>query len=88
MRLYNRSIYDNGVTGTWGPGLTGTLLTPLDIPANTAFQYNTQTLALDNIGITGASSRITQFELTRAAADPADTLVGDYDLIELNVTFS
>jgi hypothetical protein len=76
-------VPDNAVVSAWS---AGTNLALIDIPVNTRFQYDTQTLTLAALGMT--AGRITQIELTRNGADVADTLVDDYNLLELKIAFS
>ena len=83
LKLYNRDVPDNAVIPAWSAGVT---LTAIDIPTNAYYQYDTQTIALSTLGIT--AGRVVQFELTRNGADGGDTLVGDWNLLEIKVTFS
>jgi hypothetical protein len=80
LRLYRRQVPDNAVVTAWSAALQ---LTAIDIPANAFFQYDTQTISLATLGLT--AGRMTQFELTRQGSNIADTLVGDWDLLELSV---
>lgn len=81
-RLYLREIPDNGAVGAWSAGLD---LTAISIPTNTNFQYDSQVIAVGTLGIT--AGRLYQFELTRNPAAGGDTLVGDWNLLELGVIF-
>ena len=80
--MYNRDIPDNGAVAAWS---AGTALTAIDIPTNTNFQYDSQTIALAGLGVVAGD--VTQFELTRNGADCSDTLVGDWDLLEIRIAF-
>jgi hypothetical protein len=83
LRLYTREIPDNAAVTAWS---AATQLTAIDIPiTNAYFQYDTQTIALSTLGLT--AGRVTQFELTRYGGAAADTLVGDWDLLEVKVDF-
>lgn len=82
-KIYKRGIPDNAAVEAWS---AGTLMTPIDIPTNANFQYDSQTITLATLGLT--AGRVTQFELTRLGADASDTLVGDWDLHLLKVSFS
>ena len=83
LRLYNRQIPDNLAITSWSAALQ---LTAIDIPANAFFQYDSQTISLATLGLT--AGRTVQFELTRHGANASDTLVGDWNLLELQVEFS
>lgn len=78
--LYVRTIPDNAAVGAWSAGLA---LTPISIPANLFFQYDTQAIELATLGI--APGTLVQFELTRD--DVGAGLVGDWHLAELSVKF-
>jgi hypothetical protein len=83
LRLYERDIPDNAAISAWSAATT---LTAIDIPTNANFQYDTQTITFASLGLT--AGRIHQFELTRYGASASDTLVGDWRLLELKVSFS
>lgn len=78
--LYHRTIPDNAAVGAWSAGLA---LTPISIPTNVFFQYDTQTIQLATLSIT--TGTLVQFELTRD--DGGLGLVGDWNLAELSVEF-
>lgn len=79
LRLYRRTIGDNVAVGAWSSAFA---FAAISIPTNTNFQYDEEFVTLATLGI--AAGTLVQFELTR---DPADTLVGDWDLAELGVEF-
>jgi len=83
LKLYNRDISDNAAVGAWSAGTT---LTAIDIPTNAYFQYDSQTISFTTLGLT--AGRITQFELTRNGADGNDSLVGDWSLLYIKITFT
>jgi len=83
LKLYWREMPDNAAVSAWSGGTT---LTTIDIPTNANYQYDTQTLTFAGLGLT--AGRVTQFELTRNGASGSDSLVGDWDLLEVKVTFS
>jgi hypothetical protein len=83
LRLYNRQIPDNAAVTAWSAALQ---LTTIAIPTNTNFQYDSQTISLATLGIT--ANRVVQFELTRQGNNASDTLVGDYNLLEVQMGFS
>jgi hypothetical protein len=83
LRLYNRQIPDNAAVTAWSAALQ---LTTIAIPTNTNFQYDSQTISLATLGIT--AGRVVQFELTRFGASASDTLVGDFNLLEVQMEFS
>jgi hypothetical protein len=81
--LYSREIADNTAVGAWS---AGTNLTLLSMPANTRYQYDSETLTFAGLGLT--AGRLTQFELTRKDAATVNKLVGDFLIMELQVSFS
>lgn len=81
MRLHRRTINTNAAISAWSI----TTLTTLTFPLNAFYQTFTQTLALSTIGATAGA--LTQFELTRQGSAGADTLVGDFNVIEIAVEF-
>ena len=83
LQIYEREIPDNAVVTAWSAGLQ---LTDLDIPVNEFFQYDEQTLTLAALGVTAGSWHV--FELTRVAPSGGTNLVGDWDLLALEVDFS
>jgi hypothetical protein len=83
MRLYGRSIPDNTTMGTW----TGVNLASIDIDLNTEdWVYRTLTASVTGIGLTGGEHA--QFELTRDGGAGGDDLVGDWDLLNLRLSFT
>lgn len=83
MRLYNRQIPNNAAVTAWSAALQ---LTTLSVPTNAFYQYYIQAITLATLGIT--AGRTVQFELTRHGVNGSDTLVGDWDLLELSVGMS
>jgi hypothetical protein len=83
MRLYTRQIPDGSAVTSWSSALQMSTLT---VTADTNFHYFTQTISLSTLGLT--AGRETQLELTRYGASASDTLVGDFDLLSLEVDFS
>jgi len=83
LQIYEREIPDNAVVTAWSAGLQ---LTDIDIPVNEFFQYDEQTLTLAALGVIAGSWH--QFELTRVAPSGGTNLVGDWDLLALEVDFS
>ena len=81
--IYCRQIADNAAPSAWSGE---NHLTALDIPTSTAWQYDTQTIALSTLSLT--AGRLTQFELERDADEAGDNLVGDWNLMLLRVRFS
>jgi hypothetical protein len=79
LNMYLRSIPDNGAVAAWDGGTT---LTTIAIPANENFQYDTDS----SVSVT--NGRRYWFELTRDGADGSDTLVGDWYLLALQISFS
>jgi hypothetical protein len=83
LRIYTRDVPDNAAVGAWS---SATALTAIDIPTNAYFQYDSQTISFATLSLT--AGRVTQFELTRYGASASDTLTGDWDLVELMISFS
>jgi hypothetical protein len=82
LRLHRRLIPNNAAVSAW----TITTLNTLSMPANIFYQYFTQTFTLSALGITAGS--VVHFELTRNGAATADTLSGDFLMIETSLDFS
>jgi hypothetical protein len=78
-RLYRRNIPDNAVVGAWSAAFA---FAAINLPTNTRFQYDSETVTLATLGLT--AGEVVQFELTR---NPADGLVGDWNLLELRIYF-
>ena len=83
FRLYSRLITINGSVGSWSSAYA---LATLSLPTNANFQTFTVTVPLSTLGITAGTTN--QFEMTRYGASTSDTLVGDFDLLSLLVTFT
>lgn len=81
--LYVREFPDNAAPEAWS---AATLLTAIDIPTNTNWQYDTQTIALATLGM--VAGRFAQFELTRKGTDGSDTLTGDWTVLAVGVEFT
>lgn len=83
LRLYSRKIPLNAAIGSWS---AATALTTITIPTNAYYQSTTFSLSLSTLGIT--SGNLYQFELTRYGASSSDTLVGDWYLLQNQISFS
>jgi hypothetical protein len=83
LRLYNRQIPNNAAITAWSSPLQ---ITAIDIPANAFFQYDA--IPVSMIVLQATAGRTIQFELTRFGSNAADTLVGDWNLLELAVGMS
>lgn len=83
LNIYRRAIPNNGAVSAWS---AATQLTDIDIPTNTNFQYDSQTLTLASLGLT--AGQLHQFELTRVNPTGGTELVGDWNLLLLEVSFS
>jgi hypothetical protein len=81
--LYVRELPDNAAVEAWS---VATLLTPVDIPTNTNWQYDSEAIALSTLSM--VAGRMAQFELTRKGTDGSDNLSGDWTLQQLVVEFS
>ena len=79
-RIYTRQISNNAAVGAWS---AATALTTLTVPANTNFQFYNQAISFVTLGLTAGN--IVQFEFTRQGSAGADTLVGNWNLLELRI---
>lgn len=87
-KLYYRRIPDNAaVSTTWAGANDGSkVLTDIVLPANTNFQYDSQTLDLvADFAPDILAGSTYQFELTRVNPAGGTELVGDWNLLELIV---
>ncbi len=82
-RIYTRNAADNVSVGTWTDGAN---LTVLSMPTNTNFQYDSESVALSTIDATAGN--LTQVEMTRYHTGVTTDLTGDWDLLELAVSFT
>lgn len=82
-KLYVRELPDNGAVESWS---AGTNMTALAFTTNELWQYDSQTIALSTLSL--VAGRYAQFELTRVGTNGSDTLVGDWDLLSLEVYFT
>jgi len=83
LKIYEREFPDDAAVTAWSAGLA---LDDIDIPTNELFQYDEQTLTLAALGVTAGSWH--QFELTRIAPSGGTNLVGDWDLLAVEIDFS
>ena len=83
LQLYTRTISNNASITAWSSAYT---LTTLSVPTNTYFQYYSQTIPLSTLGLTAGNT--VQFELIRYGAAAADTLTGNWNLLELQLSYS
>jgi len=83
LHVMARSIPDNATIGGWN-GVQ--LSQSYSIPTNTNFRYFTQTVTYSALSV--SANTVTQFELVRDGGDSSDTLVGNWDLNHVRVTFS
>jgi hypothetical protein len=81
-RLYVRSLASGAAPGAWSAGLD---LSAITFPASLNLLRSDETIDYSTLGLTAGTTY--QFELTRNAPAGGDTLVGDWDLIELGITF-
>ena len=80
-KFYKRTIPDNAAVTAW----TSVQLNNIDIPTNTNWQYDTQTVTLATLGLTAGN--LVQFELTRTAPTAGTNLTGDWNLAEMQLQF-
>lgn len=81
LNLYVKNRPDNG-TGSWSSANT---LTDIDIPTNEFFQFDYETLDLTTLGINGGDTA--KFQLTRTTPQAGTELVGDWNLLSLEIGF-
>jgi hypothetical protein len=82
LNFRRRIIRDNTVVGVWGSVGWPTQ----SILANTNFQYFSVTIPLATLS--ALPDDIIQFVLIRLSTDPNDTLVGDWNLLNIKVSFT
>jgi hypothetical protein len=85
VKIYNRDIPDNAAVSAWSAGVTSS---DLSCTNDLYFHYYTVTQSFATLGIT--AGRVTQFEITRVlpSGGAGSKLVGDWDLIEIRISFS
>ena len=82
-KLYSRVIGNNVAVASWS---AGTVLTTLNIPANAFYQTFQISASIGSLGLTAGLTA--QLELTRAGSNALDTLVGDFHMLNMSVSFS
>ena len=83
VRMCGREIQDNGVVEGWS---TSPFVALVMGTSNTYHQYDTVTKTIATFGT--SAERMCMFEVTRDATNGSDNLVGDWNLLMLNVRFS
>lgn len=86
LKVYWREIPDNAALGAW----SSLVLDDVDIPTNTNYQYDSQTLTIGaGVGeIDLTPGRSYQFEVTRVAPSAGTNLTGDLYLARIRATYS
>lgn len=86
LKLYYRPYPDNAAVGAW----SSIVLNDIDIPANSNFQYDAQTIAIGGgagqLNVT--PGLVVQFELTRVAPSAGTNLTGDLHLHMVRSTWT
>ena len=83
-RIYTRVLGDNIAVPAWS---AGTDMAAITMGTSNVFpQYDEETFTLGALGL--AADRYVQLQLTRNTASGSDTLVGDWGLISVKVSFS
>jgi len=83
-KLYAREAPNNLIVESWD---AGTLLDALTMGTSNEFlQYDIQTITLASLNL--VAGRKAQFEITRLPSDGSDTLVGDWALSVVKVSFT
>lgn len=82
LEMYFRLYADN----TDIAAATTFQLNDLTMPANTFIQYDSQTITLATLGLT--ADRLYLMEMVRDATNANDTLVGDWHLVEIGISFT
>lgn len=83
VNMYERGIPDNGAVEAWS---TQYNLNFIEFPTNEYFQRDSTTIALTTLGLT--PGQLHQLEFTRDYNVSFDTLVGDWTLLRLGLSFS
>lgn len=81
-KLYARTIPNGAAVGSWS---AGTVLSAFQIPTNAFFQTYQVTIPIASLGLAAATSA--QLELTRLGSSASDTLVGDFNLLNMSLSF-
>ena len=81
--LYTRRFADNVAAGAWSAAVN---LGTLAFAANLNMRLHTQTVTLATLGV--VAGEFVDFELIRRGADASDTLVGDWNLVEIAMFFA
>jgi phage-related tail fiber protein len=84
LRLFSRAIPDEAAVGAWNAGSTLSTI-PLTV-GSSFYQYDAINLSLTTLGLTAGV--LYNFQLTRQAGAAADTLAGDWYLVEMIAEFS
>ena len=84
MSLRFRKIPDNALVAV-PPFMTFNLV-EFDIPTNAFFQFDSQTITF--AALAWAAGEMIQFELVRVVTVVGTNLVGDYNLLRMNVSFT
>ena len=83
MGIYTRQLANNAAVAAWSTKISFTTIVPA---TNTNYQYSGQKFTLAALGVTAGN--LCQFEFIRDGAAVADTLVGNANLVELDVVFT
>ena len=83
-KLYVREMPDNAAVESWSAGTD--MATVTMGKNNEYFQYDSETIALTTLGL--VAGRVAQILLSRNTGSGSDTLVGDWTLLEIKVSFS
>jgi hypothetical protein len=78
-----REMPDNAAVESWGSqDMTAITMGT----SNEYFQYDSQSIALTTLSL--VAGRVAQIELTRNTGSGSDTLVGDWTLLEVKISFT
>ena len=83
LRLYSKRIAINAAVTAWTAPLQ---LTAINIPTNVFYQTFSQTIDIATLGFIPGNNY--QLEITRQGSNVADTLVGDFQLLNMTISFS
>lgn len=83
VNLYRRTSTDNAAVGSWS---SATQLTNINIPTNTNFQYDSQTITLASLSITAGQDW--QFQITRTTPTAGTNLSGDWTVRDIILEWS
>ena len=83
LKLQTRGIPNNAAVESWASVVE---MINFTMPTNTYFQKDSQSISLSSLGMTAGG--LEQVTLYRDGGDAGDTLVGDWTLLSINISFT